>query len=132
MIRSTNLLSPYSILLLALTFFSLSRISQSLDFTLNVNRQENSNEITLKCVEAKFGNQLVADYYRNPDVKLNDMSAMQYPFEVTSSTEGKYLCQYNGTNSTAVTIIGRLLKCIIIIYMYIYIYILIYNACIYI
>ena len=117
MIRSTNFWSPYSILLLALTFFSLSRISQS-KFLLNVDRQEGSNEITLTCKNEASGSDLEADYYRIPDVKLNIMSALQYTFEVTSSTEGNYLCQYSGINSTAKTIIGRLLKFInIYIYM---------------
>ena len=117
MIRSTNLLSSYSILLLALTFFSLSRISQSLDFSLTVDRQEDSNDITLTCVNAGSGGKLDADYYRNPDFKLNDMPVDSYPFEVTSSTEGEYVCQYNDINSTALTIIGRLLKFTNIMYI---------------
>ena len=107
MTRSMNFLS---ILLLALTFFSLYRISQSLDFSLNVNRQEDSNEITLTCVNINLGTQLVADYYRNPNFKLNDMPVDSYTFNVTSSTEGEYVCQYNGINSTSLTFIGRLLK----------------------
>ena len=104
-----NFLSPYSILLLAVTFFSLSRISQSLDVLLTENIRE-ENMIILTCVNTESGSPQVADYYRNPNVKLNDMSVMQYSFEVTSSTEGEYVCQYNGINSSnTLTIIGRLL-----------------------
>ena len=127
MIRSTNFWSPYSILLLALTFFSLSRISQSSVFSLTVNNRE-ENVMTLTCVDMNSGSPLAADYYRNPNVKLNnedDIPDESYPFEVTSSTEGEYVCQYNGINSTALTIIGRLLT-FIIIYIYIYIYIYTY------
>ena len=75
-----------------------------------MNRQKDSNEITLICVSTGSGSQLVADYYRNPNVKLNDMPVDSYTFNVTSSTEGEYVCQYNGINSTSLTIIGRLLK----------------------
>ena len=110
MTRYINFLSPYSILLLALTFFSLYRISQSLDFSLNVDRQEDSNEITLTCIDTDLGTQLVADYYRNPNFKLNNMPDESHTFEVTSSTEGEYVCRYNDINSTSLTIIGRLLK----------------------
>ena len=109
MIRSMNFLSPYSILLLALTFFSLSRISQSLTFSLSVNNRE-ENMITLRCFTEYSGSQLVADYYRNPNVKLNDMPIDSYIFEVTNSTEGEYRCQLEGTDSiNTLTIIGRLL-----------------------